>query len=202
MPSVCRGPSNPCVVGVRAAGNGAKARLNIFVLDILIEGAKVEQVKEFVYLGSLFANNGIHDRDIEKRVHVASIVIGALLGIMNSKSISRQARLAIHNGVLIPTPMYGSETGPLPDGRGCSDAEPAMLKTMVSQHVVRKRAATGGRLRKYIFIFPTYTGQGTLQNFTTDLAQSLWAGAISGRTENLNVLHIFRSATIGRSAGT
>ncbi|GBP51117.1 hypothetical protein EVAR_31842_1 [Eumeta japonica] len=32
--------------------------------DILIEGEKVEQVKEFVYLGSLFTNYDKHDRDI------------------------------------------------------------------------------------------------------------------------------------------
>ncbi|GBP52846.1 Acetylcholine receptor subunit alpha-like [Eumeta japonica] len=36
-------------------------------------------------------------------------VNGALLAIMNSKSVSRPARLAIHNGVLIPMLIYGSE---------------------------------------------------------------------------------------------
>ncbi|GBP66954.1 hypothetical protein EVAR_40546_1 [Eumeta japonica] len=71
---------------------------------------KAEQVKEFVYLSSLFTNDGKHDRAIERRVNAGNKVNRALLAIMNSKSDSRQARLAIHNGVLIPTLVYSSES--------------------------------------------------------------------------------------------
>ncbi|GBP77759.1 hypothetical protein EVAR_98452_1 [Eumeta japonica] len=74
--------------------------------DILIEGEIVEQVKVFVFLGSLLTNDGKHDRDIERRGNAGDRVNGALLSIMNSKSISR---LAIHNEVLIPTLMCVSE---------------------------------------------------------------------------------------------
>ncbi|GBP31200.1 Piezo-type mechanosensitive ion channel component [Eumeta japonica] len=63
-----------------------------------------------MYLSSLFTNDGKYDRDIERRVNTENKVNGALLAIMNSKSISRQARLAIHTGVLIPMLMYGSES--------------------------------------------------------------------------------------------
>ncbi|GBP71599.1 hypothetical protein EVAR_10812_1 [Eumeta japonica] len=76
--------------------------------DILIEGQKVEQVKEFVHLGSLFTNDSKHDSDIERRVNAGNKVNGALLAIMNSKSVSRQAHLVIHNGVLTLTLIYGS----------------------------------------------------------------------------------------------
>ncbi|GBP72567.1 hypothetical protein EVAR_89663_1 [Eumeta japonica] len=77
--------------------------------DIVIEGEKVGQVKEFVYLGSLFTNDGKHDRDMERKVYAGNKVNGALLAIMNSKSISRQTRLAICNGFLIPTLMSASK---------------------------------------------------------------------------------------------
>ncbi|GBP63058.1 hypothetical protein EVAR_87430_1 [Eumeta japonica] len=40
--------------------------------DIIIKGEKAEQVKEFVYLGSLFTNDGKHDRYIERRGNVRS----------------------------------------------------------------------------------------------------------------------------------
>ncbi|GBP08873.1 hypothetical protein EVAR_78268_1 [Eumeta japonica] len=73
--------------------------------DILIESKKVKQVEEFVYLSSMFTNDSKHDRDIERRVNAGNKINGALLAIMNSKSVSRQARLAIHNGVMIPTLM-------------------------------------------------------------------------------------------------
>ncbi|GBP10785.1 hypothetical protein EVAR_6332_1 [Eumeta japonica] len=68
--------------------------------DILIEGEKVEQVTEFVYLGSLFANDAKHDRDIERRMNTGNKLNEALFAIMNNKSVSRQGRLAIHNVVL------------------------------------------------------------------------------------------------------
>ncbi|GBP31297.1 hypothetical protein EVAR_31422_1 [Eumeta japonica] len=64
--------------------------------DILIKGEKVEQVKEFVYLGNLFTNDGKDDRDFERRVNTRNKLNEALLAIMNSKIVSRQARLAIH----------------------------------------------------------------------------------------------------------
>ncbi|GBP35813.1 hypothetical protein EVAR_27733_1 [Eumeta japonica] len=79
--------------------------------DKLVEGEKVEQVKEFVYLGSLFVNDGEHDRDIERRENAGNKVNGALLAIMNSKSVSRKARLALRNGVLIPMLIRGLEKG-------------------------------------------------------------------------------------------
>ncbi|GBP00639.1 hypothetical protein EVAR_76911_1 [Eumeta japonica] len=55
--------------------------------DVLIEGEKVEQESE-----------------CGKQTN------RALFAIMTSKSVSRQARLAVHSGVLIPTLMYGSES--------------------------------------------------------------------------------------------
>ncbi|GBP82830.1 hypothetical protein EVAR_56129_1 [Eumeta japonica] len=78
--------------------------------EIRIEGEKVEQVKKFVYLGSLFTNDGKYARDIERRANAGNKMNGALLAVMNSKGVSRQASLAIHNGVLIPTLMHGSES--------------------------------------------------------------------------------------------
>ncbi|GBP25035.1 hypothetical protein EVAR_94330_1 [Eumeta japonica] len=81
MPPVSQRPNNPYVVGVRVAGDG-----------------------------SLFINDGKHARDIERRVSAGNTANGALLAIMNSKSVSRQACLAVHNGVLILTLVYGSES--------------------------------------------------------------------------------------------
>ncbi|GBO99331.1 hypothetical protein EVAR_575_1 [Eumeta japonica] len=79
--------------------------------DILIEGEKVEQVKEFVYLGSLFTSDGKNQR-YRKESECGNKMNRALLAVMNSKSVSRRARLAIHNGVPIPTftSMYGRES--------------------------------------------------------------------------------------------
>ncbi|GBP33680.1 hypothetical protein EVAR_16718_1 [Eumeta japonica] len=65
-----------------------------------------EQVKEFVYFGSLFTNNGKYDRDLERKVNGGNKMNGSLLAIVNTKSVSRQMSLAIRNEVLVPTLMY------------------------------------------------------------------------------------------------
>ncbi|GBO99699.1 hypothetical protein EVAR_795_1 [Eumeta japonica] len=75
--------------------------------DIHIE---VDQVKEFIYSGSLYTTDGKHDTDIERRVNAGIKKNGALLAIMNSKSVSRNARLTLHNDGLISTLMYGNES--------------------------------------------------------------------------------------------
>ncbi|GBP24043.1 hypothetical protein EVAR_10144_1 [Eumeta japonica] len=61
-------------------------------------------------LQKLSTSDGRHGGDIDRRVIAGNIVNGTLLAIMNSKSGSRQARFVIHNGVLIPMLMYGSES--------------------------------------------------------------------------------------------
>ncbi|KAI5635653.1 reverse transcriptase (RNA-dependent DNA polymerase) domain-containing protein [Phthorimaea operculella] len=78
--------------------------------NIMIEEERVEQVKEFVYLGSKFTSDGKCESDIERRVNAGNMVNGALHAFMNSQKVSNKARLAVHRGVLVPTLMYGSES--------------------------------------------------------------------------------------------
>ena len=55
----------------------------------------LEQVNEVVYLGSMFSRDGRY---------------GALAALMRRQNVSTAARLAVHNAVLVPTLLYGSET--------------------------------------------------------------------------------------------
>ncbi|GBP17261.1 hypothetical protein EVAR_17753_1 [Eumeta japonica] len=90
----------------RPRGPAARATRKLQVYNIY--GDKVEQLQEFVYLGSLLTSDGKHDRNIERRVNAGNKVNGALLATVNIKRVSRQARLAIRSGVLILTLMYDS----------------------------------------------------------------------------------------------
>ncbi|GBP79902.1 hypothetical protein EVAR_63339_1 [Eumeta japonica] len=93
MPPVRRRPSNPCTCGLQEMVNkmndsikkrGMKVNLgktkvvmfeegeSTTECDTLIEGEKVKQVKEFVYLGNLFIDDGKYDRDIERRVNAGN----------------------------------------------------------------------------------------------------------------------------------
>ncbi|GBP73818.1 hypothetical protein EVAR_54870_1 [Eumeta japonica] len=76
-----------------------------------LEKEQVSQKGERVcILEYLFTNEGKRDRDIERRVNAGNEGNEALLAITNRESVSRQARLTIHNKVLIPTLMYDSES--------------------------------------------------------------------------------------------
>ncbi|KAJ2950377.1 hypothetical protein O0L34_g8620 [Tuta absoluta] len=55
---------------------------------IMIEEERVEQVKEFVYLGSVFTSDGKCESDIERRVNAGNMVNGALHAFMNSQKVS------------------------------------------------------------------------------------------------------------------
>ncbi|KAG7300726.1 hypothetical protein JYU34_015052 [Plutella xylostella] len=97
--------------------NVSKTKVMVFERDeevteceITIENERVEQVNEFVYLGSLFTRDGKCEGDIERRVKAGNKVNGALHSFMGSQSVSQKARLAVHGGVLVPTLMYGSES--------------------------------------------------------------------------------------------
>lgn len=74
-----------------------------------INGETVEQVSEFVYLGSVFTRDGKIEKDVKRRVNAGNQINGALHSFVSRKGISQKARLAVHNGVLAPTLMYGSE---------------------------------------------------------------------------------------------
>jgi hypothetical protein len=58
----------------------------------------------------MFTRDGKYDSDIERRVNAGNMVTGALHAFMGSRVVSKQAQLAVHNGVLLPTLMYGSES--------------------------------------------------------------------------------------------
>ena len=74
-----------------------------------VNDVSVEQMNEFVYLGSMFTRDGKIDADVERRVNAGNNVNGAIHAVVTNQSMSEKARLAVHNGVLVPTLMYGSE---------------------------------------------------------------------------------------------
>ena len=118
--------------------------------DVMIAGVKVEQVKEFVYLGSMFTSDGKCESDIERRVNAGNVVNGALHTFMNSQKVSKKARLAVHRGVLVPTLMYGSESWVWQkkhesrinavEMRALRSMEGVTLKDKLRNSVIRERA--------------------------------------------------------------
>ena len=70
----------------------------------------IEQVNEVVYLGSMSSRDDRYEMDVERRIAAGNKVNGALAALMRRRNVSRAARLAVHNAVLVPTLLYGTET--------------------------------------------------------------------------------------------
>ncbi|XP_026317751.1 uncharacterized protein LOC113228612 [Hyposmocoma kahamanoa] len=83
---------------------------NVTVCNIKIQGMIIDQVNEFVYLGSVFTRDGKFDEDIERRVRKGNAVNGAISGVMGSNILSQKAYMSIHNALLVPTLTFGSES--------------------------------------------------------------------------------------------
>ena len=77
---------------------------------IQVQNEELEQVNEYVYLGSMFTRDGRCESDIERRKTAGTKVNGALRPIMKSRNVSIPAKKLLHQAILLPTLMYGSES--------------------------------------------------------------------------------------------
>lgn len=68
------------------------------------------QVKEFKYLGVLFASEGTMEREIGRRIGAAGAVLRSLYRtVVTKRELSRKAKLSIYRSIFVPTLTYGHE---------------------------------------------------------------------------------------------
>ncbi|KAJ8012365.1 hypothetical protein DPEC_G00041950 [Dallia pectoralis] len=69
------------------------------------------QVKEFEYLGVLFASEGTMEREIGRRIGAAGAVLHSLhRTVVTKRELSRKAKLSIYRSIFVPTLTYGHES--------------------------------------------------------------------------------------------
>ena len=69
------------------------------------------QVKEFKYLGVLFASEGTMEREIGRRIGAAGAVLHSLhRTVVTKRELSRKAKLSIYRAIFVPTLTYGHES--------------------------------------------------------------------------------------------
>jgi len=71
-------------------------------LQIMLNGEQLEQVGEFVYLGSTIKEDCKCGGDIRKRIGLASGVIGRLSKIWKSKDISVKTKVHVYKALVVP----------------------------------------------------------------------------------------------------
>lgn len=75
-----------------------------------INGTKIETVNEFCYLGSIIAESGGADADVESRIRKAKGAFALLNSVWKSSVLSRNLKLRIFNSNVKSVLLYGCET--------------------------------------------------------------------------------------------
>ena len=77
---------------------------------IAIEGGEIENVKEFPYLGSLIAENGSIDTEVDKSIANASKAFGALRhAVFKDAHLSVHTKRKVYQACVLSVLMYGGE---------------------------------------------------------------------------------------------
>ena len=79
-------------------------------VDVFLEGALLEVVENFTYLGSIQLNVGNIEKDIRSRIGKACSVFRRLQTVWGSKVISLTVKLRFYNSIVLSTNLYACET--------------------------------------------------------------------------------------------
>lgn len=75
-----------------------------------INGVVLEEVKEFIYLGSVIAVDGGTEEDVRRRIILANVAFGSLNNVWYSKRLELKLKLKIFRSNVMSVLLYGSET--------------------------------------------------------------------------------------------
>ena len=78
--------------------------------QLQVGNESLPQVKEFKYLGVLFASEGTMEREIGRRIGAAGAVLRSLYRtVVTKRELSRKAKLSIYLSIFVPILTYGHE---------------------------------------------------------------------------------------------
>ena len=75
------------------------------------QGLQLKQVDKFTYLGSIVSKDGSLNKEIDRRINLASLVARELgKGIIGNLKLSKEAQISIYRSLFKSTLTYGHET--------------------------------------------------------------------------------------------
>src|SRR6476469_5700464 len=80
------------------------------IINVSINGKKLNQVEEFVYLGGVITSEGKADKDVKRRIGYASGVMSSLKVIWQARDISLGTKVMVYESPLQSLLLYNSET--------------------------------------------------------------------------------------------
>ena len=78
--------------------------------NMVIDGEKVKNIKETVYLGVKLCEDGKIEGEVERRIGMTLQAVGAMKKVYESREGSREAKVTVYEAVVIPMLSYGCET--------------------------------------------------------------------------------------------
>jgi len=73
------------------------------------ENVKLEQVKEFTYLGAVITKDGSCEKDMRHRIGRACAIFGRLNKMWRDKHVTIQTKINLHETFVISVLLYGAE---------------------------------------------------------------------------------------------
>ena len=93
--------------------NWSKSNTMVFCKEyteckVEVEGVRLKQAREAVYLGVRLSENSGMESELEWRIGMAATAVGALRKPdFGNKKLSEEARLTVYNAVVAPTLVHG-----------------------------------------------------------------------------------------------
>ena len=77
--------------------------------EVHIDGIRLEHVSEFKNLGCVLDESGTDGAEHYRKVASGRRVAGAIRSLVNAKDLQLECARVLHEALLVPVPMYGSE---------------------------------------------------------------------------------------------
>lgn len=74
----------------------------------MLQGEKLEEVRELKYLGSMLSKDGIFEDEIKEMTVQGRKVRGELGSVIRSRNISLDVKKILRDSIILPTLIYGS----------------------------------------------------------------------------------------------
>ena len=78
--------------------------------EFILDGELIEQVDEFVYLGSLLSNKGTCVQEIKRRLAMGRSATQKMVKIWKSRGVSTKLKVRLLRAMVFPIATYGSES--------------------------------------------------------------------------------------------
>ena len=75
--------------------------------NIQVDGERVKNVKETLYLAVKLSEDGKLENEVERRIGMTMQAVGSMKTVYESREISREAKVAVFKSVAVPTLTYG-----------------------------------------------------------------------------------------------